>query len=121
MPALAEAQSWIDLRRHGLPLTFVQVPHHGSRHNVGPTVLNALLGPKGTSTELGTAFCSAAKENPDAKHPAKMVTNAFSRRGYSVCITAGQNIRSSHNAPNRPGWVPLVPEPLHTEVEDFDD
>ena len=32
----------------GLPLqqfSFVQIPHHGSRRNVGLTVLNAILGP----------------------------------------------------------------------------
>lgn len=29
-----------------LPLTFLRVPHHGSRHNLGPTILDRVLGPR---------------------------------------------------------------------------
>jgi beta-lactamase superfamily II metal-dependent hydrolase len=31
-------------------LNFVQVPHHGSRNNVGPSILNRMLGPRGQTT-----------------------------------------------------------------------
>jgi hypothetical protein len=31
---------------------FIQVPHHGSRRNVGPTILDRVLGPKGTTEGL---------------------------------------------------------------------
>jgi len=43
----------------GFPMqqfTFVQIPHHGSRRNVGPTVLNRLLGGiqlEGSDTRFG--------------------------------------------------------------------
>jgi beta-lactamase superfamily II metal-dependent hydrolase len=60
-------------------LRFIQVPHHGSRNNVGPAILDRLLGAKGQS-ETGAAFVSAPKKNPDNRHPAKKVTNAFRRR-----------------------------------------
>src|SRR5215472_297574 len=36
-------------------LCFVQVPHHGSRRNVGPTILDRLLGPKGQADRVGMA------------------------------------------------------------------
>ena len=59
---------------------FIQVPHHGSRRNVGPSVLDRLLGNKGTDEKRGSAFLSSAEEGAP-KHPAKKVTNAFRRRG----------------------------------------
>ena len=48
---------------------FVQIPHHGSRRNVGPTILNRLLGPiqPETSPTRYTAFVSAPKD--DRTHP----------------------------------------------------
>jgi len=48
---------------------FVQIPHHGSRRNVGPTILNRLLGsrqPEGSATRF-SAFVSAPKD--DDTHP----------------------------------------------------
>jgi hypothetical protein len=71
--------------------SFVQIPHHGSRRNVGPTVLNALLGPIQAqgSTSTFSAFVSAPKD--DDKHPRKIVLNAFIRRGAQVFATQGAN------------------------------
>lgn len=103
-------------------LNFVQVPHHGSRRNVGPTVLNRLLGPTGKLPEQAhaTAFVSAA---PDAepKHPHKKVTNAFSRRGYRVLVTRATPHCYPHLAPPRPGWLPAIPLPFYDKVEDHED
>lgn len=119
MPALTNAMPAIDPDEAG-PLSFIQVPHHGSRHNVGPTILNQLLGhPSPLDGARGVAYCSAAKENPEAKRPAKMVTNAFHRRGYPVSVTAGNAICVSHNAPNRQGWEPLDAEQFHPSVENL--
>jgi beta-lactamase superfamily II metal-dependent hydrolase len=77
--------------RMGFPLqqfSFVQVPHHGSRRNVGPSVLDALLGPKEAQpSNRFAAFVSAPKD--DAAHPRKIVLNAFMRRGAKVIITQG--------------------------------
>lgn len=101
-------------------LRFVQVPHHGSRHNVGPTILNRLLGQKGSEVARGTAFCSAAADG-EPRHPAKMVLNAFRRRGYPVGTTCGNAICFREGAPDRPGWGPLELEPFHGKVETFED
>ncbi|MGC4971644.1 ComEC/Rec2 family competence protein [Streptomyces sp. DT199] len=102
-------------------LKFVQVPHHGSRRNVSPSVLNRLLGPKGQSAKVGTAFASVPKKNPEHKHPSKKTTNAFLRRGYPVHLTQGVSKWSYLNAPERSGYSTSAPEPLHTSVEDSGD
>ena len=77
--------------KSGLPMqfSFVQIPHHGSRSNVGPTILNQILGPilqKGSGHKF-FAYVSAPKD--DEAHPRKMVLNAFIRRGGSVVATQG--------------------------------
>ena len=97
---------------------FVQVPHHGSRRNVGPSILDRMLGPKGQTTQHSRAYVSVPKKNPEHKFPAKKVTNAFHRRGYSVSVTQGQSIRHKHDAPAREGWTALTPLPFYEKVEE---
>lgn len=116
--ALSEAVE--NLNGQGLPgLSFIQVPHHGSFRNIGPTVLNKLIGeikPKEHTPHL-TAFVSAAKEgNP--KHPSKKVINAFIRRGAKVLITGGVNIRFYSSAPERVGWSKAEPVKFFDKVEE---
>lgn len=67
---------------------FMQIPHHGGRHNVNPAVLNQLLGNKcGRETDREiVAFVSSA-ENSD--HPYKMVVNVYLRRGAKVMKSGG--------------------------------
>jgi len=99
---------------------FVQVPHHGSRRNVGPSILNTILGPikpNGTATH-SCAFVSAPKD--DDTHPRKMVLNAFIRRGYKVAATRGINIVYWGGFPARQGYGPLPTLPFATQVEDYD-
>ena len=99
----------------------IQVPHHGSRHNVGPSLLNRLVGPKrSTDEKLFAAMVSAATESAP-RHPAKQVTNAFRRRGAPVWgpHDHGKTVcHHSSDAPPRPGWSPIDPLPLYPEVED---
>jgi beta-lactamase superfamily II metal-dependent hydrolase len=98
-------------------LGFVQVPHHGSQRNVGPTILNRLIGPKLSDEKvIKTAFVSAALDG-GPKHPSKKVTNAFRRRGAPVHATQGQKKISYQDAPDR-GWTNSVALPFYTEVED---
>lgn len=97
---------------------FQQMPHHGSRRNVGPKLLNRLLGPKTQSqvTTNKTVFVSAAKEAP--KHPAPKVVNAYMRRGAKVLATQGVGIRHHFEAGSRPGWVTATPLSFSQEVEE---
>lgn len=64
-------------------IMFMQIPHHGGRHNVNPAVFNQLLGNKcGRETDREiVAFVSSA-ENSD--YPYKMVVNVYLRRGAKV-------------------------------------
>lgn len=99
-------------------INFIQVPHHGSRRNVGPTILDRLVGPRlASDVSTRTAFVSAAADGAP-KHPSKKVTNAFRRRGVGVHATAGASKRHAKNAPQRPGWVDSVPIPFFSTVDE---
>lgn len=106
----------------GLPLqqfTFVQIPHHGSRRNVGPTVLNRILGPiqqEGSVTRF-TSFVSAPAD--DTKHPRRIVLNAFKRRGGDVLATQGQSKVFYGGFPKRDGYFDVAALPFYTEVEEY--
>lgn len=94
---------------------FMQMPHHGSRHNVTPAILDRWLGTtKSQGTVVGTAFCSIGANKPE--YPRGQVKNAFIRRGYAVY--ANRNAMISHySGSGHPGLVPLVPEAFDTKVE----
>lgn len=95
----------------------IQIPHHGSRHNVSTEVLDELLGPKlDNLQENFTSIISAAKEDKD--HPRKAVIRAFMHRGGKVVTTEGRNIRTGHNAPPREGWTSVESVPYPEEQED---
>jgi beta-lactamase superfamily II metal-dependent hydrolase len=102
-------------------LRFLQGPHHGSKRNVGPALLNRLLGPPKPVGSIPdkTAFISAAK-SAAPKHPNKRVTNAFLRRGVKSFVTAGQAKRHHDDAPPRSGWTTATPVPFYDQVEDDD-
>jgi beta-lactamase superfamily II metal-dependent hydrolase len=120
VPALTEAANraqalGIDLKK----AKFIQVPHHGSKRNVGPTVLNRILGPiKFTESYDKTAYVSASKDG-QPKHPAKKVVNAFKRRGANVFATQGEGLCfHSSDAPQRVGWSNATPLPFYEEVDE---
>jgi beta-lactamase superfamily II metal-dependent hydrolase len=107
----------------GLPLrqfSFVQIPHHGSRRNVGPTIMNRLLGPvqPAGSPPRFSAFVSAPKD--DDTHPRKMVLNAFMRRGGRVIATQGLKKVFWGGFPVRPGYVAAEAMPFASQVEEYD-
>ena len=110
IPALTAAAEYASALNIDLcALSGWQIPHHGSRRNVGPAILNRIWAPE--------AYISAG---PDAapKHPSKTVTNALNRRGTNVHVTAGNSIRRWHGAPRRIGWENPVPAiPFYDQVE----
>jgi beta-lactamase superfamily II metal-dependent hydrolase len=122
VPALTQAADYAELCSINLALCRLhQVPHHGSRRNIGPTILNRIIGPKLSAVPESTkpAFVSAATEAP--KHPSKKVTNAYIRRGRRVVATKGNTIRHSFNAPPRNGWVPADPILFQNEINEDSD
>ncbi len=120
IPALTEA---IDLLEYNdithENLSFVQTPHHGSKQNIGPTILNRLVGPKlPEEKKKMAAFCSCAIKG-EPKHPSKKVANAFKRRGSPVFVTQGIGMQQHQNAPDR-NWSTATPLPFYTEIEEDD-
>jgi beta-lactamase superfamily II metal-dependent hydrolase len=116
--SLHEAANFAEMIGFALPgLRFMQVPHHGSRHNVSPSVLNRWLGqpvPRDAPPRC-TAFASVAAN--DRERPRKKVVNAFTRRGAPVHVAKGVNKRHSHNMPDRDGWVRSEPLEFSERVE----
>ena len=102
------------------PFELIQVPHHGSRRNVSPAVLNRLVGPilPAWSPEYQRAIASVPKD--DTNHPRKMVVNAFTRRGAGVRKTAGVKYRYHCNMPLRTDENQAMPMGFFEQVEDYD-
>ncbi|WP_311208431.1 MULTISPECIES: MBL fold metallo-hydrolase [unclassified Aeromicrobium] len=102
-PALTHAANTLDLLGlSAAPLDLFDIPHHGSRHNLTPELLDRLLGPQTDSTR-GFAIASVGKQAHD--HPRPEVANAIRRRGYPVVCTRGINLRwSSPDAPSRASY-----------------
>lgn len=100
-------------------LKFIQIPHHGSRRNVSPKVLNQIIGAIGQKDEDSIiAFVSVGKD--DTKHPRRVVTNAFIRRGCKVIETKGNTIHHHRNMPEREGWTTATPTKFFNEVESYE-
>jgi beta-lactamase superfamily II metal-dependent hydrolase len=99
---------------------FVQIPHHGSRRNVGPTILNQILGPiqAESSATRFYAFVSAPKD--DDTHPRKMVLNAFTRRGGAVIATQGTSKVHWGGFPARDDYETAAVLPFAPRVEQYD-
>lgn len=97
--ALDYAQS-VELRSPSV----VQVPHHGSKRNIGPTMLDRIIGSIG-GLPIAQSFASVAKEG-QPKHPSQRVVNAIVRRNGKFCRTAGVPLCfRSADVPMRFGWV----------------
>lgn len=122
-PALTEAIKRADELGINLKECYLyQVPHHGSKRNCGPTVLNSIIGtpvPENQSASTKAIISVSPKGEP--KHPSKKVVNAFIRRGCLVCATKGKIIRYSHNAPEREGWGPATPLAFDSNIDEQED
>ena len=98
---------------------FVQMPHHGSRHNVSPEVLDRLLGPR-VSKGFTPTKISYVSVGPKSKtHPRQAVVNAFIRRGYKVYKTTRTNgvIKHHRGLSKREGWVSITEVPFLEKVD----
>jgi len=118
IPALSQAVFQLQQENFDFSkLKFIQVPHHGSQRNIGPSLLDILIGPKlSQEKKIKTAFLSVSPGGAP-KHPAKKVTNAFLRRGTPVHATLGQAKRHFARAPDR-GWSQSTALPFYQEVEE---
>lgn len=120
-PALAHAADRLEVLGFDAerqPIRLFQAPHHGSRRNVGPTVLDRLLGAH-TSTARGACVVSAAAAAD--RHPNPLVVNAVGLRGYPVYVTNGQAICDHVGTPDRRGWSSLASVGFVDDSEEDDD
>jgi len=102
-------------------LRFIQIPHHGSRHNVSTSVLDRIVGPRKPIDDGGTsktAFVSAGKDS--TTHPRKAVVNAFIPRGCKVIATQGSTKCHFRNMPPRKDWSDAVSLTFSSQVEAWD-
>jgi hypothetical protein len=114
---LDEAAEYAELLYLNIQPTLVQIPHHGSRRNVTPAVLNRWLGsyPAGNR---GDAIASVGKDADI--YPRKKVANAFTRRGYSVYGTHGGWVNFYNGYDRRPNVGSATVIPFSPDVEDND-
>jgi beta-lactamase superfamily II metal-dependent hydrolase len=112
---LNEAAAYAESAGLVIPPTLVQVPHHGSRRNVTPAVLNRWLGTY-PSQRRGDAIASIGK-NEDL-YPRKKVGNAFTRRGYDVCATRAGWVNFRGGYDPRPNMTSVPVIPFTPDVED---
>lgn len=111
VPAITNAADYADSKNYNIAamVDYIHVPHHGSKRNLGPTILDRIVGPilpQGQETGK-IAFISAAQGHP--KHPSKRIRNAFLRRGHKVSETCGNDhCFKSSDVPTRPGWGPIT-------------
>ncbi|MDE6068250.1 MAG: MBL fold metallo-hydrolase [Treponemataceae bacterium] len=98
-------------------VSFYQIPHHGSRHNVSPSLLNELLGEIKDDSHISTKI-AVASVCKDSDHPLKVVTNAFIRRSVKIYSTKDGNIISySYKLPSYDGWTFLKEGEFSNKVE----
>lgn len=111
VPAITKAANYAATQNYDIAtkIDYFHVPHHGSKRNLGPTILNQIVGPilpeKQESGKI--AFISAAVGH--LKHPSKRVKNALRRRGLKVSETCGSDhCYHSSDVPTRPNWGPIT-------------
>ena len=109
-------------------LSLIQIPHHGSRHNVNSAVLNSLLGSiqlsdlVSSGNIIGTAIASVAAkamDDPKDQHPRFSVRNAFRRRGYACYTSVNGCIHHSRNLWDR-GWPSSEALPFSSHEESLE-
>lgn len=110
-------------RRLGLsmsPLWLFQVPHHGSRNNISPSLLDALIGPPLAAGATRNTLCVVSAGPEDADHPRQVVVNALWRRGLQPTVTRNLTLRYRNELPARANWNPVAPMPFSATVERYD-
>jgi beta-lactamase superfamily II metal-dependent hydrolase len=109
--ALAEAAQtayYMDLLK---PLWLFQIPHHGSRRNLTPSILDTWLGsPVNEGNVRGYAICSIGRNKTD--YPRKRVSNACLRRGFNVCTTRKGIVSDTYRMHVSRNWPAAAVEPF---------
>lgn len=98
--AFEETQSFLSSTH----IEFFQVPHHGSRRNLGPSILDRWF-PNGGSGS--TAFISSALASE--KHPGVAVVDELRVRGFELHATEGKHLLHHHEGKPRAAYSSSTP------------
>jgi beta-lactamase superfamily II metal-dependent hydrolase len=101
-------------------LWLFQVPHHGSRNNISPSMLNRIIGPPVASGATMQPHCIISAGAEDEEHPRQVVVNALWRRGMRPCVTRNGTVRLQSGLKARQDWIAVTPIPFSTTVERYD-
>lgn len=82
-------------------LDIIKMPHHGSRKNVTPEIMDQ-LGSEGTRCYISCA------EGDEGHHPSKRLVNMLNQKGFRVLTTSGSNLHMGYDAPDREDYVPAI-------------
>lgn len=97
----------------------IQIPHHGSRHNISSSIIDKITGFKCSNCVENRKACASVARDSD--HPRKSVVNAFIKRRFKVSATYGNTIcYHSDNMPTREGWGPVSGLSFSSTVESWD-
>lgn len=77
-------------------IDIIKMPHHGSRKNVNPTIMD-------TFAHKGCRCYISCKDGDEGHHPSKRLVNMLLEKGFSVHTTSGATLHKGWNAPDR-GW-----------------
>jgi len=115
--ALSHVADAIERSLVDVDLRLMQIPHHGSRRNVGPSILDRLVGaPVAEGHQRVTQAVASTARKGEPKHPRKAVMNAFTHRGVRAYATRGSTLLLSSGS--RSGWGSVAPEKYHREYDD---
>ena len=76
--------------------TVVKMPHHGSRKNINPKILDALMG--------GTYFFFSCASDDLGHHPSMRLINLMTEKNMKGYKTGGNTLHWGKDAPDR-GWT----------------
>ena len=99
------SEKGIELRN----LDIIIIPHHGSRKNVSPEIMDQ-LGSKGTRCYIS---CCRGDEG---HHPSKRLINMLIEKGFAVYTTQGRTLHKGWDAPDR-HWQKAQPLSIQAEMD----
>jgi beta-lactamase superfamily II metal-dependent hydrolase len=120
--AMGHAADYAD--RMAMPLqdalSVFQVPHHGSRNNVSPSMLDRIAGQRTIPGSRTRTVCVISAGPDDDTHPRQVVVNALIRRGHAPLVTRAGTILCPSLTTPRSGFEPAVPLSFSASVEAYD-
>lgn len=90
-------------------IDIIKMPHHGSRKNVSPEIMDAFK-------HKGCRCYISCKANDEGHHPSKRLVNMLLEKDFSVLTTSGATLHKGWNAPDR-GWNSVSSLTPYSKIE----